>query len=283
MSESKGGVPLLFVVGSGRSGTTVYQEVLNSFSRLHSFTRLSAACPPTTYWSGWMRRTGFFPASLVRPSGEAQKILGEAGLTVDLQRQLRRRLTSADAEDLNAEALRRRVSQLQRSTPGKSMVIIKNTLNSARVEALGKSFPEAVFHHVVRHPGRVIESLMHVEFFEGMQLWWDGRTVERYAAEESVSREVVAARHWSRQVEDCLEGLASVCDSRKATISYANFVQEPEVVARSALRKVGLEDAGQFLSGVSVKLERTSELSEEAARAVDQECGSVLARLDAAI
>lgn len=270
---------LLFIVGSGRSGTTVYQTYLNTFSNLQTFPRAAAAIPAMTPLVGMLRYVPSVPIRYTRPSGEAQRLLEEVGISAENQRILKRRLVATDAHDLNPGALNRRMQQLRLSNQRAGTVVLKNTLNTARVEALAHAFPRAAFHHVVRHPGRVIESLLKVQFFQGMSLWWDGRTVETYAQEEGVSRAVVAARHWTRQVGDCLDGLETVPSHRQATIEYASFTVSPEETAVKSLAAVGIHDIHSNGEPPSIRAERAAEFSEETKHAIAQECRPVMLRL----
>lgn len=269
----------LFIVGSGRSGTTAYQSYLDGYPSLQTFPRLAAAKPSLTPLAGMLRRVPGAPERLVRPSGEAQRLLEEMGASTRRQQVLKRRLEAEDAAELDAARLERRADQLRATNKEAPTVLLKNTLNTARVEALARVFPDAVFHHVIRHPGRVIESLLAVDFFVGMTLWWDGRTVEQYAADEGLTREGVAARHWVRQVSDCLDGLASVPESRKSTVKYDEFTQRPDRVTSRALQAVGISPGTDASPSMSIRAERTDPLRDETQLAVQRECAAALDRL----
>lgn len=272
------GEGLIFVVGSGRSGTTVYQNYLDSYSNIATFPRLAAAVPALTGLAAAFRRLPQAPQRLVRPSSESQRLLEEVGLSPSHEQKLGRRLSSEDAESLDPDALRRRARTL-RAVSGSPIVVLKNTMNSARVEALAAAFPESVFHHIYRHPARVIESLLKVAFWGDMALWWDGRTVAQYTNEEKVDQATCAARHWAKQVTVCLDGLSKIADTRSAAIEYASFTRAPEVTTRRALTQVGVTNPGDKKGNIEVRDERLEHPAPTVALAVENECVEVMARL----
>lgn len=219
--------PELFVVGSGRSGTTIVLKAIAALDGVAAVPRLAGKFPVATRAASLGLRWGVGPDAWLRPSSECTEIYAEAGLTQQFQIGLGGRSAgAADAPALRMDRLRRRVDTI-RSTAGVSTVVIKNTASCGRVPLLADAFATAPFVHVVRPALPVVASLLSVDFWPTMTLWWDGRTTLQYARDESISEATVAARHWARQVSTVLDDLERLPEDRVITIKYDEFTQDP--------------------------------------------------------
>lgn len=230
--------PELFVTGSGRSGTTIVLEAVACLDGVAPVPRLAGRLPGTTRAAATMARLGWGPDSWLRPSSESTALFAEAGLTQAFQTSRGGSVTPDDAADLHMDRLARRLDAV-RAGGRATTVVVKNTATCARVPLLAAAFPYAAFVHVVREPARVVMSLLATDFWQDMTLWWDGRTTVRYALEEGLTPEEVAARHWARQVETALADLDNLPPSRTLLLRYGDFVEDPEA-ALSRLADLGI-------------------------------------------
>jgi Sulfotransferase family len=226
------------VIGSGRSGTTIVLEAIACLEGVAAVPRLAGRLPATTRAAATMARLGWGPDSWLRPSSESTALFAEAGLTQAFQISQGGSITPEDAADLHMERLARRLDAV-RAGGRATTAVVKNTASCARVPLLAATFPQSAFVHVVREPARVVMSLLATDFWQDMTLWWDGRTTQRYAAEEGLTPEEVAARHWARQVETALNDLADLPQSRTLLLRYDDFVEDPEA-ALSRLADLGI-------------------------------------------
>jgi hypothetical protein len=230
--------PELFVTGSGRSGTTIVLEAIACLDGVAAVPRVAGRLPATTRAAAAMARHGWGPEALLRPSSESTALFDEAGLTQAFQISRGRSITPPDAADLHMDRLARRLDAV-RAGGRATTAVVKNTASCARVPLLAGTFPQAAFVHVVREPARVVMSLLRTDFWQDMTLWWDGRTTVRYAAEEGLTAEEVAARHWARQVETALADLGDLTPSRTLLLRYGDFVEDPET-ALERLEELGI-------------------------------------------
>lgn len=235
--------PQLVVVGSGRSGTTVFLEsVAATVPGVAAVPRLAGRVPALTAPASVLTRLGVGPSSWRRPSAESTALFTEAGLTQELQASLSgASVTPADVPSDRLRHLARRLETVRRLT-GAATVAVKNTAACGRVPVLAELLPDAAFVHVVRSPSAVVESLLATEFWPGMVLWWDGRTTDRYAADEGLDQAHVAARHWSRQVSAVRTDLAVLPARRRVEVGYAAFTRDPGAEL-DRLTRVGLPAA----------------------------------------
>ena len=217
----------LFVLGAGRSGTTVMQEAIAHLDGFVAIPRLAGRFPATTAMATLLSRLKIGPDAWIRPSSESMRIFDEAGLTQEFQTSLGRHVTPADASLLRLDNLHRRLRTV-RSIGRADTVVVKNTAASSRVPLLASEFPDAVFLHVLRHPARVVMSLLKVDFWQGMILWWDGRSAQQYGEDERLSQEEVAARHWAHQVGLAAADLDAFAPDRHLAINYDHFVDAPD-------------------------------------------------------
>lgn len=269
----------LIVVGSGRSGTTIVLTALDAaVPGLVAVPRLAGRIPTATPIAALMRRWHVGPGALRRPSSESTALFTEAGMTQALQVTLGLRSMSPDDVPVSAlDRLPRRVRSVQRWA-GASTVALKNTASCARIPVLERLFPSAVYLEVVRHPAAVVSSLLAVDFWPSMTLWWDGRTTREYAAEESVTEEELAARHWRVQTRLLRESLESLPSERRARISYEQFTASPRD-ALSVLTHLGLPSADpRRLSRLGVRpAQPIAEYPQRIRQAVKKVCSEEMA------
>jgi Sulfotransferase family len=218
--------PQLFVIGSGRSGTTIVLEGISCLDGLAPVPRLAGRAPRMTALAARMARRGIGPAAWTRASPEATGLFREAGLTGQLQARLGRPVQPDDVDVAKMERFRRRLESV-RANSAVHTVVVKNTASCARVPVLASAFPDAAFVHVLRHPARVVMSLLRTEFWNQMTLWWDGRSTQQYAAAEGLAPEEVAAQHWSRQVRAAHVDLSACAPTRFEVIRFEDFVEKP--------------------------------------------------------
>ena len=277
-----GSPPELFVVGSGRSGTTVVLAGISCAPGVMAIPRLAGRVAWATGMAARMTRHQVGPSSWRRPSPESTAIFSEAGLTQDLQVSLRRSVSKCDESTLHMERMAQRFNSI-RVHGNVGTVVVKNTAACARVPILATTFPRAAFVHVLRHPGWVIDSLLQTRFWTDMTLWWDGRTVAEYAHANKMSLETVAARHWSKQVTSLSRDLGDLAESRSLIIRYEKFVQD-SATQLARLNRVGLsfEDSTwtERLAHLDIHpLQQGRLLSREIQRSIDNECAGTASSL----
>ena len=280
---SRGQSPsVVFVVGSGRSGTTIVLDAIATLEHVLAVPRLAGRIPATTPVAALLARYGVGPAAWTRPSPESTALFTEAGLTQGFQANLGRSISPHDAGKLCMKRLDTRLSSIRRFGNAET-VVVKNTASCARIPILATTFPECAFVHVLRHPSRVITSLLSADFWSEMTLWWDGRTTAQFARAEGLTSEEVAARHWAKQVGTLAADLVRFAESRSLLVRYEDFVRDPVATVLS-MNRLGIDvrEGPEFhrkLDQLQVRAETTTPISKAVSAAVAKECADVAATI----
>ncbi len=124
--------PELFVVGSGRSGTTIVLEAIGYLDDVATVPRLAGRAPKLTGLATRLARHGLGPAAWVRPSSESTALFVEAGLTQDFQAALGRSVGPAEAGALHMDRLGRRLASIRHHANART-VAVKNTASCGRI------------------------------------------------------------------------------------------------------------------------------------------------------
>jgi hypothetical protein len=233
------GAHVAFLVGAGRSGTTLLQKLLC----LH---------PKIAYISNYENRFAWFPDGLAcgAIAGRLDAKLGawfdRAGNAYFISRPWFKKLfpTPHEGESLFAacglplipapdyvpsevtgRCLRRRFERI-RTRGGADIFLSKRTANNRRIRLLSPIFPAARYLHLVRDGREVTQSLASVEWWDHHTVWWDGRTpLEMERAGEP--RLAVCARNWVREMEELQRQLAVVDPARLLTLRFEELLADP--------------------------------------------------------
>lgn len=219
----------VFIVGSGRSGTTAVLKLAANSEGCEGIPRLSGAYPQLSPLTAtWVRSPLPVPERVATPSSECIGWFREAGFVPDaigsnLPQQLSDHLDEV-------ETLRRRVESWT-SRSAVAVTLVKSTASIVRVPALAAGIPEASFVHVLRHPASVAKSLAAVGFFPDMGLWWaDGLTPNQLTGNDPSLLASVGLSHWFHQVSTGKAGFDELPAERQFEFRYE--APDPEALAR---------------------------------------------------
>lgn len=260
-----------FIVGAGRSGTTLLYKLLCLHPEVGFISnydnRLSGVAPGLMQrlfrhahrarLAAWFGRSG--AAYLVRrralmrlvPSPvEGEQLFRACGIS-----------RSAGADGAIAPAalahLRRRLERIGAGA-GTPVTLCKRTAINRFIGSLDAAMPGSRYIHLIRDGRDVANSLSRVDWWNRHVVWWDGRTGgEMEKAGEP--RLAVCARNWVAEVEAIQRGLADVDVTRVLEIHYEDLLERPVPVLGNILGFLGLEP-DQAMSGsvASLVLRRRS-------------------------
>ncbi len=204
-----------FIVGCGRSGTTLVRAILNAHPQM--------AVPGESYFVVWLGRerrryevAGGFDQDAFRADLLAQAWFGRWGLGDD---QVREAL--AEAAPLGFTDAVRAVYRAYAGQQGKLRYGDKTPIYVLHLPLIASLLPEAAFVHVVRDGRNVALSLLDAGW--GPQRWED------------------AALHWKLQVERGRAAGQALGTSRYRELRYEDLLEDPEGEARSLCRFLDLE------------------------------------------
>ena len=251
--EPPAGSRVAFLVGAGRSGTTLLQKLLC----LH---------PQIAYISNYENRFSWFPDGLAcgAIAGRTQAKLGawfdQAGNAYFVSRPWLKKLfpTPHEGESLFAACgiplfpephyqpdatttacLRRRFERI-RARAGAAVFLCKRTANNRRIRLLSAIFPGARYVHLIRDGREVAQSLATVEWWDNHRVWWDGRTpLEMERAGEP--RLAICARNWVREVSELQLQLATVNPAQILELRFERLLADPLRYLELVTRFLGVD------------------------------------------
>ena len=226
----------IFIVGCGRSGTTVLYETLSAHPQLAWFSNYTERWPriPQLGWLSHLRRS-----QRVRRSDSRfvpKPMEGYPLWNRCTGRSLARNapLTETDVAEAESECLRKLIVGHLRYQRARRF-INKNTRNSRRIRYLKEMFPDAVFVHVLRDPRATAASLVNVHWWRDLPLWWAENQTPRQLTTDGETDAVIAARHWRFVVERLLADSEALRDSDYLEVRYEDFVDAPVDVLANIL------------------------------------------------
>ena len=253
MSDHMLGGHVAFLVGAGRSGTTLLYKLLC----LH---------PQVAYISNYENRLGRFAEGLAgrivsqRPEAKVRAWFNHGGNAYFIRRPWLQKLFPTPhegesvfrdcgvplfpardyrLEESKAEVLRMRFERIRRRS-GAAVFVSKRTANNRRIPLLSSIFPDARYVHLVRDGREVTQSLSTVEWWNGHKVWWDGRTpLEMERAGEG--RLSICARNWVRELQELRQQLAQVERDNVLELRFEDLLRDPMRELERVVRFLGLE------------------------------------------
>jgi Sulfotransferase family len=246
---------LVFVLGTGRCGSTLLHEVLAQHDDVGFLSNLedrTAAPPIAGRWNGPVYRR--LPPSVTEKGrlrfapSEGYRIL-ERTVSPIVSRPFRD-LTADDATPWLGERLRRFF--MARAAVQARPVFIHKFTGWPRARLLHAVFPEARFVHVIRDGRAVAASLVRMPWwrgYEGPAGWGFGPLEaedDRVWAEAGRSFPVLAGLEW-KILMDVFEGSrAAIPADRWKSVSYEDLVRDPVSTTKDVLGFVGLDWSPRF-------------------------------------
>lgn len=241
----------IFVVGSGRSGTTLLFSLLTKHPDLAWFSNW-VNFHPDRPWLMALSRLWDIP--LVGPriagrfsgllhSDESIGVYTHCGMD-HLHHQKRSPLVEDDVTPEAAANLRKMFATCQ-AYRGKRRFVNKNTNNCARVRYLNAVFPGAIFIHIIRDGRAVANSLLNVKWWPNLPLWWAGFTPNDWKREGKSPYELTAL-HWKTMVSSVLEAVPYLQPEQYIEVRYENLGRDPTGEMRRIIEFCGLRWTPQY-------------------------------------
>lgn len=241
----------VFIVGSGRSGTTVFYNFLaihpelcwfsnysdrypgiNSIPRIHSF--LDSRLIGGHLKRGILSRKKYY----IKPS-EAQTIYhSHCGFHNTAK------TTEIDLSRESEKKLKNLIRHHMRLT-GKTRFLSKQTANNQRIRLIDAMFKDAYYIHVIRDGRAVASSLLRVPWWKDLTLWWLGKTPKEWEREGGDPIELCGLQ-WKADVQEILQN-KHLFEDRYIEIRYEDFIRDVKGVMASVLRFCELEPTAKHL------------------------------------
>lgn len=230
-----------FLLGPGRSGTTLLYKLVAAMPDVGYLSNYNARFPRTPLWGlaarpishafgvkrfAWFQDEGgaYFNEGrpwqqrIVPTPVEAEPVYRSCGIPADegLDRPL-----GAEA----VERLRKRFRDIAAAT-GRSVLVSKRTANNRRVAQLLQAFPDARFVCLLRDGRAVARSLVRVHWWLDHTLFWCGRT-PRSLVSEGQDELVLAAQNWVEEMAVMEQGMRRIPSVQRMDLRYDELLADP--------------------------------------------------------
>jgi hypothetical protein len=254
----------IFLMGSGRSGTTVLFHHLSSHPQLCWFSNYSnhlnwIPMMPVTQrilkaGASGSRLAGDSQSNegrkfSVRPA-EGKKLYKKVGLPSD------RKYTEDDYDTVTAARFRKLIWR-HIYWSGKPRFITKDTANVQRARLLNKLFPDALYIHLIRDGRAVTNSMIKKNWLPVLDLWWTGDKAIDHVHEYEDPVELMGL-HWKYNVEEMLQ-LGELVGPRYKEVRYEDLVQNVRGTISEVMDFLELDKTDSWLDELPVKLPNMNE------------------------
>ncbi len=254
-----------FVIGAGRSGTTLAYKILAMHPETAWISNYVARLPGTPSVGGLNRIYRSFPG--LRESAW----FGREGTAYTPRHRLLKRLMPVPVEgesvyrrcgiptfpaadwaisESQKKALRRLFADLQRHQKAR-VLLTKRTANNRRIPQLAETFPGGRFLHLVRDGRAVAASLLRVHWWHEHEVWWLDRKTPAQWEREGGNPLELAARNWVEEVGVISAGLAAVPAERILEVRYEDLLEKPDEILPSIAGFFGIEHSPDWLTGAA--------------------------------
>jgi hypothetical protein len=249
---TKSGLKPIFVVGTGRSGSTIFHKMLCMHPDVAWVNRILVEHPSRiglhrAYLNmvdlpvvgDWLLRSGLTPAEAYEYWAHAYRGFG-------------RPLRDLRADDVTERTRQRFTKAVRRITTDRRPRPLVKVTGWSRIGFLREIFPEARFIHVVRDGRAVANSLVNVEFWEGWrgpQSWRFGPLPPEYDREwRQYDRSfiVLAGIAWKIMMDAVASAERDLSPDSLLTIRYEDLCRDPLRAFREASDFVDLDFVSLF-------------------------------------
>lgn len=250
----------VFLVGAGRSGTTLLYKILCLHADVAYISNYHTKAPgwfpaglllrlvapfPTLKRIAWFEQSGNANSQGKRPwlrrivpgPVEGESLYSGCGLT------------AAPAQDsrLSQDTIncfRRKLERVAEFS-GAKVILSKRTANNQRLSLLREIVPEARFIHLIRDGRAVAYSLPKVRWWDRHRIWWAGCSPQKLvgAGEDPLA---ISARNWVKDIHAVQSGLAGLPVKRVLELRYEELMADPVRQVRRVTDFLGLNFTPRF-------------------------------------
>ncbi len=251
----------IFIVGSGRSGTTILYNLLS----IH---------PQVGWFSNYTNRFPTFPELAI-----AHKLLDLPWVGSKLKQNIINnnkfrfgivpsegeniyhdycgfeKTRKSTEEDLSEKQVHKFKTVIKKhlKMSDKKRFLTKQTANNQRIELINSIFPDALFIYLIRDGRAVTRSLLNVDWWDDMEFWHREGTPSGLTKNSKVTNLELAALHWKINVEEILSH-KNLLEGRYKEIKYKDLTNKPRSVIENLLRFCDLSSSEDFFDLIPTEL-----------------------------
>ncbi len=251
----KGNSNVVFLLGAGRSGTTLLYKLLSIHKNVAYLSNYQNRYPKWCFLAYLQHILNLFPEykrkswfkehgdayfndrrkwlhSIVPTPSEAESMYAGCGIP------------SIFADDFYVQpqvvdCLKNRFECVRRKSGGK-VLLTKRTANNRRIPILRQIFPDAKYIHLIKDGRAVAHSLLRVAWWDDHVLYWTGKTPRQMIAEGSSPLEL-AARNWVEEMQSLEKGMALVQNNQVLEVRYDELLNNPHEQLQRMLDFMGVD------------------------------------------
>ncbi len=232
------GEDILFIVGAGRSGTTLLYKGLCLHPDIAWVSNYLAKFPGSAFWPLFNRITKLFPSvrkrswfgsnsnayfnkrnfllKMMPTPVEGESVFSRCGIPVFPP-------SDWNISQQQIRCLEKTFRNI-RKAQGAKLFISKRTANNRRIPQLIKAFPEAKFLYIVRDGRATATSMLRAPWWQDHEVWWlNGKTPRQWEQEGGHPLEL-AAKNWVEEIKEIETGLRSVPGQQIMQIRYEDLI-----------------------------------------------------------
>lgn len=248
-------LPPVFILGAGRSGTTLLYKMLCLHSDIAWISNYVERLPSFS-WLSLLNRVNGLYKQLCRSMWFAKD--SNAYLTK------RKLLMRAFPVPVEGESVYKRcgiplfpddswcISEMQkkciisafekiRLLQGCKVFLNKRTANNRRIPQLLQAFPNARFVHMIRDGRAVANSLLRVNWWMDHKVWWWHQKTPRQWEAEGKNPLEMAARNWVEEIREIQIGLKAVPCDQVFEVRYEDLPSNLEDILKRIIHFIELD------------------------------------------
>lgn len=250
----------IFILGSGRSGTTLLYNLLAAHPQVCWFSILT-----DTYYR-WPQLSAFhrlldFPIigqtlkrriiALYRNTYSLYPAEGEHIYYTLCHFENSTSKIAEFSRPAKTALLKKHIEIHLRHT-GKRRFINKQTANTQRINLMHKLFPDAYWIHIIRDGRAVANSLCRVSWWPITKLWWLGKTPKEWNPDGTKWLEL-GARHWRHNIME-IRSHATLLQPKYMEIRYEDLVMKPRDTIKAITRFTQLSEEREYIESLPKSL-----------------------------